>query len=81
MEKFKKDDKIFFAEKYDGRLDSVILLRIPECSQDFLSDDLEISTPSGYLKVEKGQWVLRDIEGQFSVVSDADLKESYTPDL
>lgn len=63
--KYRKKPIIIDAIKYDGTLESIVPLGMPEVCQDFISDDLIIPTLEGDMKANKGDYIIKGIKGEF----------------
>ncbi len=63
--KFRKKPIVIDAIKYDGTLESVLPLGMPEVCQDFCSDDLLIPTLEGEMRALKGDYIIKGIKGEF----------------
>ena len=63
--KYRKKAVVIEAAIYDGTLESIEPLNIPEIGRDFLSDKIYINTLEGEMKVSVGDYVIKGVMGEF----------------
>lgn len=63
--KYRKKPIVIEAVKYDGTLESVLSLGMPEVCQDFTSSDLLIPTLEGEMRALPGDYIIKGIKGEF----------------
>ncbi len=67
MPKYRKKPVVIRAVQYTGKNTEQILieLEMPEIGNDFLSNDLIISTLEGDMHAKPGDYIIRGVSGEF----------------
>lgn len=63
--KFRKKPVVIEAIQFDGTIQSVESLNIPELSQDLGSRTIQIATLEGVMTAQPGDWIIRGINGEY----------------
>lgn len=63
--KYRKKPVVIEAVQFDGTIQSIESLQIPECSQQLGSRALQIQTLEGEMTAQPGDWIIRGVKGEF----------------
>lgn len=63
--KYRKKPVVIEAVQFDGTIQSIESLQIPECSQQLGSRTLQIQTLEGEMTAQPGDWIIRGVKGEF----------------
>ena len=63
--KYRKKPIVIEAVQYDGTLESLNSLYIPEVGQEFLSDEIIIPTLEGDMVAKPSDYIVKGIKGEF----------------
>ena len=63
--KYRKRPVVIEATQFDGTIESVESLMIPEVSQDLGSKTLQIPTLEGVMTASPGDFIIKGVNGEF----------------
>ena len=63
--KYRKKPVVIEATQFDGTIESVESLMIPEVSQDLGSKTLQIPTLEGVMTASPGDFIIKGVNGEF----------------
>ena len=63
--KYRKKPVVIEAVQFDGTLQSLEAMDIPEVSQELTSDTCQIETLEGVMTARKGDWIIKGVHGEF----------------
>lgn len=77
MPKYQKKPVEIEAVQYDGTLKSVLAFIDHKCTWMYSKDDLKIKTLEGDMKVNKNDFIIKDVHGEFYPCKPDIFEETY----
>lgn len=79
MPMYRKKPVVIEAVQFDGSLNSVESMQIPNCSQLLGSNTLEIETLEGVMSAQPGDWIIKGVKGEFYPCKPDIFAATYDP--
>jgi len=79
MSKFRKKPVVIEAVQWDGNLDTILDLYIPEAWQTLGDRALVIPTLEGEMRADVGDWIIKGVAGEFYPCKPAIFASTYDP--
>ncbi|MCE0912490.1 MULTISPECIES: hypothetical protein [Pseudomonas] len=79
MPMYRKKPVVIEAVQFDGSLNSVESMQIPNCSQLLGSNTLEIETLEGLMSAQPGDWIIKGVKGEFYPCKPDIFAATYDP--
>ncbi|KAA8455250.1 hypothetical protein [Weissella paramesenteroides] len=77
MPKYQKKPVEIEAVQYDGTLKSVLVFIDHKCTWMYSKDDLKIKTLEGDMKVNKNDYIIKGVHGEFYPCKPDIFEETY----